>query len=195
MLTLKSAALVLAAAIALPSQGMATIFSFGAVLDGAQEVPSVITAATGRATLTVDDAAETLSVQLNVQGIGLDDLRSDLVAAPVGPVHIHNAPAGANGPIIVPFAFDSTYMSTGQGFSITSTNLSYASAAATAGSALSFKEFLDTLLAGSGYFNVHTNAFLAGEIRGQIGAVPVPAAGLFGLMGLGALAGLRRRRA
>jgi hypothetical protein len=54
---------------------------------------------------------------------------------------------------------------------------------------------LTGLNAGTAYFNVHTNAFPGGEIRGFLQPVPEP--GTWALMGLGlaAVGGLARRRA
>ena len=50
------------------------------------------------------------------------------------------------------------------------------------------------LLAGLWYINIHTTAFAAGEIRGQVQVVPIPAAvWLFG-SGLIGLVGLARRK-
>ena len=50
------------------------------------------------------------------------------------------------------------------------------------------------LLAGLWYINIHTQAFLGGEIRGQVSVIPIPAAlWLFG-SGLLGLVGIARRK-
>lgn len=53
-------------------------------------------------------------------------------------------------------------------------------------------EQVPNLLAGLSYINFHTVQFPAGEIRGQI--IPVPEPGALGLLGLGLLAIVARRR-
>lgn len=184
----------LAALLVLPGSAHAGVLSFNSVLSGDQEVPPVTTDASGTATLTVDDLAQTLSFSLNVIGINLDDLFDTLVEAPVGPVHLHNAPAGSNGPIIVPFAFDlETYSDTADGFSLTVEDYAYADAAALAGSDLGFGDFLSLLQDSGSYINVHTDAFGSGELRGQVSPVPLPASAILLIAGLGGLVAMRRR--
>jgi hypothetical protein len=106
-------------------------------LSGDQEVPPVATKATGTATLTV---AEDKSVTATIRTEGVAG-----VAA-----HIHQAAAGANGPVIVPM--DKTgenEWSTKPGAKLTDAQY-------------------DAYKAGGLYFNVHSAANKGGEIRGQI---------------------------
>ena len=190
MLRLKMLPLLVAILLAGPAT--AATLNFSAQLDGAQEVPSVDTNAFGTAELVVDSVTENLFVNLDVTGISTDDLRDDLVAAPVGPVHLHLGARGANGPIVVPFAFNSSYRDTGDGFSLTSI-VTYDSGV----SGLAFGDFLAALTNEEIYFNVHTDAFRAGEIRGQVVAdiapVPLPASGLLLAAAVLGAWGLRRR--
>ncbi len=174
----------------------AEVLQFAGALDGSQEVPDpVITDAFGDGLLLVDTVAQSVSFSLNVVGIDLDALNDGLIAnADLGPVHLHNAAFGINGPIIVPFAFDSAaYQDTADGFSLTITDFSFADAVAQSGSMLTFNDFVNELIAGNFYINVHTDLFGGGEIRGQLSQVPAPGAiGLF-LIGAGALRLFRRR--
>lgn len=181
------------AAVLLSGPASAATLRFTASLDGGQEVPPAATSATGVAELIVDTITENLFVDLDVSGISTDDLADNLVAAPVGPVHLHVAPRGSNGPIAVPFAFNANYQDTADGFSLR-TIVSYDVGAA---SGLAFGDFLAALNTEGVYFNVHTDAFGAGEIRGQVVAdvapVPLPASGLM-LVGALAFGAWRARR-
>ena len=109
-------------------------------MSGAQEVPPVNTAASGSGSITVGaDGAVTASIKTT----GL----TNAVAA-----HIHEAAAGANGPVIVPMAKkegSSDEWVTAAGAKFTAAQL-------------------EAYKAGRTYFNVHTPANKGGEIRGQI---------------------------
>jgi hypothetical protein len=139
-----------------------------------QEVPAVASSAFGKGKLTLDGLNATL--ELLVVGIDTADLRP--VGPAATPIHIHDAPAGANGPILVNIPAASIM---GNGLGFVSTSMF----------ALT-PEQADLIKAGLTYVNVHTNTFPGGEVRGQV--VPLPA----GIVLLGtALAGLgwvRHRR-
>lgn len=180
---------------------MASTIDFTASLTGDQEVNAdgtsagVVTDAFGSARISVDTDAETISFYLSVTGLTIDSLFDDLVAAAVGPIHLHNAPAGANGPIDVPFAFsEDTYSDTETGFAVNVEGFRFADAVALAGSEQTFEGFLAELSAGNYYINVHSDTFTAGELRGQVAPVPLPAGMILLLTGLGALGAAKRRR-
>ena len=141
---------------------------FIANLNAAQEVPPHGTAATGFGTVFLNDAMDTITVDLQWTGLTL----------PAIAAHIHNAPAGLNGPIIFPLAIPNTTSGiiTGQFFAISAAQVA-------------------ELQAGNMYMNIHDAEFPGGEIRGQLAAAtPEPAT--FALIGAGliGLALVRRKR-
>jgi hypothetical protein len=109
-------------------------------LTGDQEVPPVRTAASGNGTITVS-SDKSVSGSITTTGV-------DATAA-----HIHDGPAGKNGPVIIPLTKgpDNTW-SVAAGAKLT--DAQYAS-----------------YLAGNLYVNVHSAANKGGEIRGQL--IPV----------------------
>lgn len=109
-----------------------------ASLSAAEEVPTNASAATGSGTLVIDPATRAASGSIALTGM-------TATAA-----HIHLGAAGSNGPVIVPL-------------SNTSGNV-WAVPANTVLSADQFRAFKQ----GSLYYNAHSVAFPAGEIRGQI---------------------------
>jgi hypothetical protein len=106
-------------------------------LTGGEEVPPVNAAGSGTGTITVADD-KSVTAKITTQGVGG-------TAA-----HIHEAAAGANGPVIVPM--DKT------GDNEWSTK---------PGAKLTDAQF-ESYKAGRLYFNVHTPQNKGGEIRGQI---------------------------
>lgn len=168
------------AAASLATAAQAQIVTLTAVLNGAQEVPAVSTPATGTATLAIDLATNnwTLNIQFGT------------LTAPLSIAHIHRAPAGTNGPVIV--GLDGLPLSGGRPVwnllapGITSFNSGGAVAAPFAFPAAE----LSNLLAGNTYINVHSQAFPGGEIRGQL----VPTPGSVALLAVAGIAAGRRRR-
>ena len=108
-------------------------------LSGAQENPSVVTAAAGTGTFTLDPATGALTARVTTFGI----------TATVA--HIHEAPVGTNSGVIVPFNQQSP------GVWVPDTG-----ATLTPSQVESFRN-------GNLYMNVHSAANPGGEIRGQIG--------------------------
>lgn len=111
--------------------------SMKVTLTGAQEVPPVITSASGVGSIMVSPDGS-LSGTITTNGV------EGTMA------HIHEAPIGQNGPVIVPFTK-------------TSDNVW----SAPAGAKLSDAQ-LQSLKSGNLYFNVHSATNKPGEIRAQI---------------------------
>jgi len=105
-------------------------------LTGDQEVPAVKSAGSGAGTITIgDDGA--VSGSVSVTGF-----------TPTA-AHIHQAAAGKNGPVIVPFTKEGDKFSAPAGAKLT-------------------PEQLKAYQAGELYFNVHSAANPGGEVRAQL---------------------------
>ena len=115
-------------------------------LQGSQEVPANSSTATGNVTVLIDKAA--LKVYVTGSFTGLS------TAATAG--HIHTGAAGTNGPVTV---------------GLSPTN---ATSGTITGNATITPVFMETLLSGGTYVNIHNATFPGGEIRGQLGAVNLP---------------------
>jgi len=117
-------------------QTMDTMMGERVSLTGANEVPAVTTSASGSGTVTVKDCG--VSAKITASGM-------TATAA-----HIHEAAAGSNGPVIVPFTKtgDNTFEAP-------------AGAKFTDAQCASYK-------AGRTYVNVHSAAHPGGEIRAQL---------------------------
>jgi hypothetical protein len=134
---LRSAGIAAVAAFALAacmSMGSGNVVSV--TLSGANEVPPTTSTATGTGSFTIG-TDKSVSGSLTVTGM-------EPTAS-----HIHMAPAGKNGPVIVPFKQDGNTFSAQPGATLTDEQ--YAA----------FK-------AGGLYVNVHSKAFPGGEIRAQL---------------------------
>ncbi len=142
--------------------------------------------ATGAAELFIDTVAGTIDILVEVEGINVSDIQfpsGTLSFDEAGPFHIHNAPAGVNGPIVVAFNDPTFFSDTTDGMVIAAEDVPFA------------PSLVDPFLAGDLYFNLHTLDYASGEIRGQIAFVPLPAGGVMLLTALGAGALVARRRA
>ena len=173
----------LIAAVVLARPAQAVVIVVDTSLDFFQEVMpsnSVPSDATGMASLRVDTETGLYDLTLSVLGI----TQPELFDVGGSPVHIHLAPAGANGPIVVNVGADGTFSDILDGATTVGFQLVVDDGAFTA--------LIEDLLNGNLYYNVHTEDYQSGEIRGQIIVAEPIGIGLFGvgLLGLG----LARRR-
>ena len=129
--------------------------NFRAHLSGDEVVPPVDTTAQGQAKFTLNKAGDELHFKLNVANI------EDVIGA-----HIHMAPAGENGGIVVflygdPFAAAVTV----NGTLVEGTKTASDVVGSISGD---FGALIDAMEAGNAYVQVHTTSNPPGEIRGQI---------------------------
>lgn len=129
--------------------------NFRTHLSGDKVVPPVDTDAQGQASLKLNMAGDELGFKLNVANI------NDVIGA-----HIHQAPAGENGGIVVflfgdPFTDPVTVNGTLAEGTITATEVIGSIAG-------DFDALLTAMREGNTYVQVHTEENVPGEIRGQI---------------------------
>jgi hypothetical protein len=180
------AALAVCAPLALADFASAGIIELNFNLSGDQEVPPNNSTAVGSAQLLYDPSDQTFDLDLMVFGIALSELHG--VGPNNSPVHIHMAPAGANGSIVIDLDFFGNFVADGLGIRMQITNALFGGAQGGLTSDPMANQA--ALFAGNLYLNIHTMNFNGGEIRGQI---PVPGAGSLSLLGVAGMLGCRRR--
>lgn len=178
--------------VALPLAARAEPITFTTEFSGLNEVPANASPGFGQATVVFDPVAHTLLISAQW---------SDLLGV-TSAAHIHcctdpganvgvatavpsfpGFPLGVSSGTYAPPAFDTTVASTFSPAFLTANGGTPAGAEAA---------LLAGLLAGRAYFNIHTDLFPGGEIRGNLTAVPEPASLV--LMGVGVTGILMRRR-
>jgi hypothetical protein len=129
--------------------------NFRAHLSGDGENPPVETSATGQATFQLNADGTAMTYRLIVANI--EDVRF---------AHIHRAPAGSNGPVVVTLDGGPTRPGRSQGVLAEGTITAASLQGSLAGMTLA--DLVALIDAGDAYVNVHTDAHPSGEIRGQV---------------------------
>ncbi len=159
-----------AAAVAFAGAAQAKTITYTAALNGKTVTSATGSAATAKATLSVDTATQQVNLQLDVDGIPLDKLRAGLVKAPVGPIHLHiyagHDHEHADAELLLPVPYGPAYAATAKGFSVKVAGYPYATGAAVLNSDVAFDKFIADLDSGDVVLNIHTEAFPNGEISG-----------------------------
>jgi serralysin len=157
--------------------------AFRAVLEGTQEVPPNDSTASGLGTVIFDSVAVAASYSFRIEGVDYGPATGGPPQTPetlddVTSTHFHNQVRGQNGAVVfgqinpaqdnddlaIVQNTDGSWAVSGRWETTDPANVSIADFAATLGSAAVGSEV-------PFYFNVHTNQFPGGEIRGQLIAI------------------------
>jgi hypothetical protein len=149
--------------VGLPSRASAAMITFTTVLDGVQETPATNTSAFGYGQMGWDEFKSEFHWSIYFQGL----------TTPATAAHFHFGPPGVAGPVVLPIP-----------------GVTGLRGALIMGNAVLPTTFLDQLLAGDIYVNIHSETYPGGEIRGQVTVLPkvVPEPATMLLVGGGLLA-------
>lgn len=188
---LKSLACVVAGVGAAAGAASATVHVFtSTTMSGAQESPSVVSNGTGTGVFTYDDVAHTLRMQVTFSGLTGNTTLAH-IHAPTAVGFVGNAGVSVQPPSLLNFPLGVTSGSYDQTFNLRD-SATYSGAFVTNnGGTLETAEtaLIGFMSTGRAYFNIHTSFVGSGEIRGYI-----PAPGAAGLLCVGGLIAMRRRR-
>lgn len=164
------AALIAVPAIAIAAAGPAAAktLSYRATLDGTPSTSPTGSPARGKAVIKLDLKTKTVSVDIDVTGITLDQLDKALVAKPIGPVHFHQYRSADDVDPVLPVPYGSNYRATKDGFHVSMRDYAYADGAKLIDNSDSFQDFVDAMNAGRIVLNIHTDRFPNGEISGKV---------------------------
>lgn len=142
-------------ALLVSTQAQAQTLNFTAALSGGNEVPGVVTGAAGTATISLNQAT------------GVVTYRVDVYNMPVGTTasHFHIGAPGVSGPVVVNFTVATNISND---YAITGTASATDLVQRAAQGINSWEDFLQALMLGNIYVNVHSTNNAGGEIRGQV---------------------------
>ena len=142
-------------ALLVSTQAQAQTLNFRADLSGGNEVPGVVTGAAGTATISLNQATGVVTYRVEVYNM------------PVGTTqaHFHVGAPGVAGPVVVNFT-----VATGisNDYAIASTASATDLVPRAPQGINSWEDFLQALMLGNIYVNVHSTNNGGGEIRGQV---------------------------
>ena len=180
--------LCLAAILLTGSSMYASVITYVVTMNGPSESPANASPGTGGAVITIDNVANTLSLNMFFSGLTGTTTASHIHCCTAVPL-TGTAGVATTTPFFTGFPIGVTSGSYNNTFDLTLAS-SYNSAYITANggtTATAEAALLSGIALGKAYLNVHSTTFGGGEIRGFLVLAPEPAT--FGLMGL-ALAGL-----
>jgi hypothetical protein len=146
---------------------------FKANLSGAAASTATGSRATGQARIVVDTDAQTVDVALNVEGLKIEDLWTNLLHSAMGAIHLHvygsrDHGGGADSALMFPLPYGPDYVATPRGFKVEMKAEPYAAGARLVNSRATFDEFVAALSGGRIVVNIHTNSKTDGEISGDV---------------------------
>lgn len=141
------------------SQAQAQTVNFTAALHGGNEVPGVSTGSVGTGTVSVNLATQVVTYRIDVYNMPVGTTAS----------HFHVGAAGVSGPVVVNFTVPANISND---YAITGTASASDLTVRAANGINSWEDFIQSLLLGNVYMNVHSTANPGGEIRGQVVRVP-----------------------
>jgi CHRD domain len=178
----------LAAALVTTQAAFGSTIVYRANLNGATEEPPIPTQGTGFATVTVDNIANTMAVDVTFSGLTTGDTASHIHCCTTAP-GFGNAGVATITPTFTGFPSGVTSGTYDHVFDLTSAS-SYNPAFVTAEGSLTAAEaaLLAGLASDEAYLNIHTSMNPGGEIRGFLVTSPEPASLPLAVLTLGGLA-------
>ena len=142
-------------ALLVSTQAQAQTLNFTATLSGGNEVPGVLTGAAGTATVSLNQATGVVTYRVEVYNM------------PVGTTagHFHVGAPGVSGPVVVNFTVPNGISND---YAIVGTASATDLVPRAAQGINSWEDFLQALMLGNIYANVHSTNNAGGEIRGQV---------------------------
>jgi CHRD domain len=137
------------------ASAQAQVIRLTATLTGGQETPIILTGAYATAAVTVDMGTQTVTWNIDVFNL----------PSGINNAHFHVAPVGVSGPTVVNIPFPANVSNDfNLSGSATSANLNVRGDQGIR----SWEDFIQSLVGGQTYLNIHTNVNGGGEIRGQV---------------------------